>query len=318
MADHAIIAGPAVIEFNSHSFWTDPGGVELTYERNLFIPRTANHGAMGARHTGTLAKISFTPAGHVTVANSAKFWPYTQADIGKLCKTTLGAALDINPQPNQGMKKHSFTYACITKLPSLKLSANSLAWSGKMEFTAWGDPTKSMTDAGYWTSVASAADAADVAADETEFPSPRVLVAYGSTPYDVMEVDDSGVMIDFNLDTNADLVSNYRGPLDKMIGSLSLVASFTPLNITEAQYNTLLALQDTGAARPGDFVGTTTSLVITCEGTSKSMTTVTLYNMGPGPGGYVFSADKWRQGQIQFHNRPKFTAGVPQPMYLFA
>lgn len=322
MADPAIIAGPACVTLNpnlkgAHDYYTDPSGVELIYERDLFIPQTANWGAMGARHTGTICKIRFTPVGHVTAALLSRFWPYSQADIGKLCKTTLGTEVVINPQPTQSMQKYTFAKGCITKLPSMKISANSLSFSGQMEVTCWGNPTSDQADANHMLTLAAATTAGATVISEMNFPSPRVLVTIGDV--ENMEVDEDGVMIDFNLDVGANLKSNARGPLDLMLKSLNIVASFAPLTLTEAEYHSLIALDNSGAKLPGDYVGDdATDLVITCAGTSANIATLTLKNMGPGPGGMGFSVDRWRQGKIAFHNKPLFSAGVPQPMYTAA
>jgi hypothetical protein len=318
MAEFAQFAGPGVVNFNSFNFFTDPGGISVRYERDVFLPATANWGTMGARHLGTRATISMTPAGWVTTTILPKYWPYTQADMGKLCRATLGQVLQICPYPDQASsQKITWQKGCITRLPSAKLSANSLFFSGPMEFTVFGDPSKSITDAEYWGAWSANTPPSPTVGDN-EFPSAAVTVTYDGVTF---EVDEDGVSVDFQLQTGNYLRTNTEGPSELSLTGLNLIVSFTPVAqaaalLEEQDYHTALLLDGTTAKVPGDFVGTTSKdLVVTFYGTSKKLSTLTFVNMGPGSGGLNFSSAAWRYGQIQFHNKPKITGGAPQPLF---
>jgi hypothetical protein len=103
------------------------------------------------------------------------------------------------------------------------------------------------------------------------------------------------------------------GMVDSIITSVGWRARFKPLSLTEAQIAAGLGLQSSTAVQPGDAIGRTTDLVITGTGFSwtgkrAGMTNAALL-YGPG---------EWRQGEVAFVGKSLFSAGVVQPLWVFA
>lgn len=306
MPQPTIIQGPALVTHNGYSFYSE-GAVTVRYQRETFNPGAAAYGKLGERLKSTRAVISFTPAGMYTSATAAKYWPYGATSVGASVFT--GSALPTVILPLSG-NKITYPRGGITKLPELRLSPVKTMW-GAMEITCLGDPALEPTNAGYFQVVA--ATTADTNFDETKIVTPRYTAAYGSSPFDAMEPDEEGFVVEPILGLKEMMPANF-GLTDIIIESLGLRARFKPINLTEAQIATLINLQDAAAKRPGDVIAsTTTDLVISGTGV-----TFTAKYMGAADAGLVYSPGEFRQGEVAFHNVRKWSAGVPQALWTFA
>ena len=219
------------------------------------------------------------------------------------------------PVPGKAGNKVTFTRAGISKMPSLRLSAQATAFSGDMEFIALGDSAMDPTNAAYWQ--VAAATAADTSFTETTILSPRYTAAWGTT-YTGMEPDESGFIFEPSCEVK-EITSCNQGVLDVILASAGLRCRFRPITkttaagMTEADYAGLLLLQDATAALPGMTVGNATSLVVTGTGL-----VVTAPTMGPTDGALHYGVAEWRQGEVTFENKVAFAVGVPAAMWTFA
>src|SRR5436309_16026667 len=119
-----IIQGPACVSLNGYDFYTQ-GHVTIHYRYETWNPNTAAYGKLGERLKRKMAEVRFTPAGTYVAASAAKYWPNTQADVGK---SIFGASLTpLVIAPLTGNK-----VACVRgvlgKWPPLKLSPLSTVW----------------------------------------------------------------------------------------------------------------------------------------------------------------------------------------------
>lgn len=308
MPPPTIIQGPACVSWNSYDFYTQ-GHVTIHYRYETWNPSIAAYGKLGERFKSKFAEISFTPAGMYTAASAAKYWPNSQADVGK---SIFGGALTpVVIAPLTGSKV-TFVRGGVSRWPALKLSPLATVWQ-EMTMMALGDPALDPTNAAYVQSIAATAFPATF--DETKVISPRYTASFtgaDGVAQSGVEPDDEGFMVEPVLETRAMTLANF-GVVDSIITSIGWRARFTPLSLTEAQMAAALGLQNSTAVQPGDAIGRTTDLVIAGTGFSwtgkrAGMTNATLL-YGPG---------EWRQGEVAFVGKSAFSAGVVQPLWVFA
>jgi hypothetical protein len=147
--------------------------------------------------------------------------------------------------------------------------------------------------------------------DASKILSPRFSIAFGTTPFNTMEAADI-IKIEPKMSLNFLGGVNY-GKQCAFLQDLGVLAKFTPYGLTEADYNTLLGFQNTGAKLPGDLIGGANDLVFTRTGL-----VLTLKTMGTGAGGYNFSTEAFRQGAVQFHNKLTTTTGAGNALWTLA
>lgn len=304
MAQPTVIQGPAVVSYNGYDYFTQ-GNVVIDYNYETWNPATAAFGKLGERLKTKMAQVSFTPAGMYTAATAAKYWPNNIANIGQSIFTA--AALPVAVSPLTG-NKVTFARGGIVRYPALQLSPLATMWK-EMSILCLGDPALSMTNVAWIQAIA--ATAVPTTFDETKVLSPRYTATLGAV-FAAAEPDDEGFSIEPVFETKSMTLANY-GRVDEIITSLGMRAKFKPLSLTEAQIATLIKLQDAAAALPGDSIGTADDLVITGTGLS-----LTLKQMGAMDASLLYASGEWRQGEVAFVNKVKFTAGVAQPLFTFA
>lgn len=303
MSMPTIISGPAFVQHNSYTFYTQ-GDIRLNYATELWNPRAAHAGDLGPRLKSKVVRIAFTPAGMVTAATWAKYWAYGPTSIGA---SIMNGTVVILPMTGN---KITFHRGGIIKPPGVKLSALGTIWKD-MEFLCLGDITTTPTNAAYFQTIAPTA--ADTTFDETKVISPRYTAGYTgreSTVYSGIEPDDEGFDIDLLQQVKLMSLANF-GVVDARLESLGLEVMFKPLNHTEAEMATAFGLQNADAIQPGDTVGQATDLVISGTGL-----TFTGKKMGIGESGLAYGVAAWRQGAVKFFNKLYTTAGVVQPLWV--
>lgn len=304
MAQPTVIQGPAIVTWNGYDFFTQ-GNVVIDYNYETWNPATAAFGKLGERLKSKMAQVSFTPAGMYTAATAAKYWPNNIANIGQSIFTA--GLLPVVVAPLTGSKV-TFARGGIVKYPALKLSPLATLWK-EMSFLCLGDPSLTMTNAAWIQAIA--ATVVPTTFNETQVLSPRYTATLGAV-FTNAEPDDEGFDIEPIFETKSMTLANY-GRVDEIIISIGIRAKFKPLSLTEAQIETLIKLQNAGAVLPGDSLGTTDDLVITGTGIS-----LTLKQMGAMDAALLYGSGEWRQGEVAFVNKVKFTAGAPSALFTFA
>jgi len=308
MPPPAILQGPACVSWNGYDFYTQ-GNVSIHYRYETWNPNTAAYGKLGERFKSRTTEIRFTPAGMYTAASAVKYWPNSQADIGKSIFGSAPSPVVIAPLTGN---KVTFVRGGVSKWPALKLSPLATVWQ-EMAFLALGDPALDPTNAAHVQSIAATAFPATF--NETQVISPRYTASFtgaDGVALSGVEPDDEGFMVEPLFETRAMSLANF-GQVDSIITGIGWRARFKPLSLTEAQIALALGLQNASAVQPGDALGRSTDLVIAGPGLSwigkRAGLTDAALLYGPG---------EWRQGEVAFVGKSLFSAGVVQPLWVFA
>jgi hypothetical protein len=112
-----------------------------------------------------------------------------------------------------------------------------------------------------------------------------------------------------------DVPASDVGIADIILRGLSTSATFAPSNLTEAQVNTLVRLQDATAVLPGQpYAKELEDLVIT--GTQVGWI-FSLNAMGAKRANKIYQVGAHRHTMIEFVNQRLWTAGVPEALFGF-
>lgn len=302
MTTPTIIQGPAIVIYDGRTYYTK-GGISEQLARQTFQVQTDQHGDIDTRLQSQRYEINFRPAGQIKQMD--KVWPYGPDDIGASIFGTSNKALVIHTKDG---RKITYARAAMMKMPVLACRPIDTLM-GEMGFVVHGQGV--VTDAGNFRTLASEAFA-DASFDETTIKTARYTAAYGASPYDAI-----GALEGFELEVamglqvvNADDV----GEADIVLSSLMGKCRFRPSNLTQAQVDTLLMLQDTGALDIGESVAkSNTDLVLT-----SAALNATLHKCGPVSANARYALGEHVHGVIEFASKWTFTTGVANDIYTLA
>ena len=295
MSAPTIIAGPAVVIFNSNTYYTE-GDVTVAVKRNTFNVASSIAGQIDTRLQDQLVEISFKPVGALDVV--AKYLPYAVTAIGSFL-IDQATPKSVVVWGKDGVKT-TWGSGFISKLPSFTLSATKPA-QGDMALTVFGNPTKALTAADAWNAVASAS-LADTTFDETKIVTPAYKATWGSTFVDIESED--GFSFEVAMSTAVKRVDNY-GNVNALLTDLVTTARFKPVGKTLAQIYTAMKLQDTSAIVPGASLATADDLVI-----SASPYSFTLAKAGIAASAENYGVSALRHGELLFVNKKTWTSGT--------
>jgi len=299
-----IIQGPGIITFNTVTMYFEDD-ITVALKRESFNPKGAFSGPLGERHKSSIFEITGNLFGQQpTLANFAKIFPYTPADIGK---SIMNGALVITSI----VQAQSWTYhrAGVNKLPDVNLHPLKTLF-GQIGFLAIGKAATAPTDAAFIKTVA-AGSFSDAYYDPDKVYTDQYEAAWGASPFDSMGSHD-GFLVKQSMGTK-NLESADRGITDVILDSLGAEVSFPPSNLTHEEVDTLLGIQDTDVVMPGesyakaaeDLVITGPNLICTC------------LQMGPKDGGYKHQLGENEVQGVTFVNNLKYTLGVGQRLVQF-
>ena len=296
------IDGPAVIEFDEMSYYTE-GDIGVQTNRETWEPKSAMHGSLGPRLASLSTEINFKPVGEVKTL--AKYFPYSVTDIGK--KIFASAATPCVVHSISG-DKYTFAHAAISKMPSLMLSATAPAF-GDMSILCLGKPNVDpQTDEARIKVESAAFDNADF--DPTKIISPGYTAAFGLTPYDAIESED-GFTFEPVMSLKPQSVNRF-GQIGAKLTDLVATVRFIPVGLTGAQLITLGKYDGATGLIPGQNIATDTDLVISGTGLS-----VTLHNAGVAEDALRFGEPQ-RLGEVMFVAKRAFTDGVADALWIIA
>lgn len=281
-----------------------------------------NLGAVGTTITGAAAGVAggilpTTVNGTLTLTVLTS----TTASIGvNVTAAGTGGTFTPEAEPLQIVSKNDaaiYTYSRggILKCPNVHLGAGKGFFSGDLQLACLGSLTKTQVSPTYWKSAVSTAFA-DTTFDETKIRRYRYTAAYGAAPYDAMTAQGGfDVMID---NTTVEIPDDNFGVGDIILSGVTAGCKFTPSNLTEAQVDTLLNLQDTTAILPGDSFAKlgTTNLVISGTDAVGSFT-ATLLGAGFKDSQLEYAVGKLRTGEIMAMTRRTWTAGAANALFTF-
>ena len=296
------IAGPAIITFDSQVYYSQ-GDVMVKSRLETWNVNTSMHGQIDERLKSRAYEISFTPAGEIE--GLTKYFPYAVGNIGASIFSASDKALTIQTLAGQ---LYTFSRAAMIKMPSLTMGAGKTAF-GDMTFLALLKTSTEATDAAAFLAIAATAFA-DTAFDETKITSPGYTAAYGTSPYAAMESVD-GFTVEIGMGIKYDSVDRY-GIVNARLTSLTASARFTPVGLTEAEWETLVLPDGATAVLPGQSLSKAgTDLVI-----SKASTYLkcTIFKAGIKDHGLTFGEGP-RLGELVFTSKRTWTAGVANPLF---
>jgi len=305
MARSDIIAGPAIVTFDSQTIYTE-GDIRLVPLLQLTPIQTAMFGIVGQARDTFLWELTFTPSGQWSAGHIGVLWPYTNPTRG----TSVFGAADKNVviQTLAG-QQITLKAGAVTQMPELNLSASGPV-IGQVTMQAVG------TDDTAWSDAAKRAAVAAVAFADTSFDPADIKVcgydiAWGTaSPWDAIETED-GVRIQFNINF-PERRTDRAGILDKYIDSVDVQARFIPVGISESQWLTKMSIQGANVLR-GTKLSNTDDLVISAA-LSGGYPNVTVYDANIVDGSLVFGTPL-RTGEVVLQPIRRFTTGAAQALF---
>jgi hypothetical protein len=246
------LQGPCCIEFNG-GFHFATGGV--TVDPGIETSDTPSDfaGNLGKSLKAAKWTISFTPVGELK--NFSYLFAYGASALGKRIFNPASAAnkpLKIHTWEDQ--QSISFPRAAVGKSPSLVFSPNKTVFGSAVEFHALGDNTVQPTVAGFWRAI-TGSDTFPSQFQAELVTKERAHAALGSrsAPYNAMTA-----LQGFTFDTNYQfkwLEDDETGYADCVLESILPTTTFIPANLTQAQMDTLAAMEGSSAVRIGKMIG---------------------------------------------------------------
>jgi len=303
------IAGPAIVTYDSLA-WYARGGIDLDIPAELWNVVNSRYGTISKRIKSLpVGTVSFTPDGQVTTTHMIKAFPYTLADIGK---SIFGAADKTLVIQTLAGKKYTFKKVGIIQSPGLHLAATAPAFDGTLQFMCIHATNSDVAVADNFCKVETS-PYTDATFDETKIITPGYTAAYGAADYASMESLD-GFKISLPISVSKKNVDRFGTIGAYLTGIGPATCAFTPAGMTEALWLALVNIDGAAIKLPGtDVSAGSTDLVISGTGLS-----VTLPKAGAFGGKLGFDTDKERIGEVVFHNRAVFAAGVPGSLLTIA
>lgn len=304
IARTSIIRGPAVVQFDSASFFSK-GDIELELGLETFDVETSAHGKVDERVVERVTKVRFTPAGEFE--NLGVLWPYGAAVIGSSIFGATDKPLVIQTLAG---KQLTFAAAAVTKMPSLILSATKTLL-GDVEFTCLGTDNEAWTETDNLVAIASVAYADTTFAPASIITQPYAAAWGASSPWDAIKTFD-GWTVDFDAGFEP-VRTDTDGIIDMTFSALSVGASCQPVGITEQQMIDALKVQGAGNARGRSMQANSNDLVITGTGV---VVTVKKAQFKTGP--MSFGPRSPRVGTVQWIATRPFSSGAAGALFTVA
>lgn len=304
MSEPTLIVGPAIIQHNGLTIYTE-GNIVERIRRDTIKRKTSMVGEYNTILKTQLVELEFTPAGMMGNPEIAKLLPYAPADIGTniFDKPTTKTVVIWT----KAGKKITYTNGTISKMPTLRLGVLN-TWLGPMTITCKANGAVEYTDAAAWNAVTSVAFS-DTSFDDTLVRTGRYLATWGSIFAD--EGSQDGFEVDYNMTTEA-LSPDGFNIVGMILTGLQAIVRFKPISWTEANFFDYLRLQGADAILPGESISKMLS-DMTITSTTSGLTVV-VNKVGPATGEQGFDLAGYRQGQQEFHSRLSWSAGVLQPI----
>lgn len=305
IARASVIRGPAVVTYNSQSFYTQ-GDVKVTVEHVPFDVLTSAFGKVDERVKSRRATCAFTPDGKLTAALAAVLWPFAATAYGASVLSDKDVL--ITPcTPTGGGVVTSWTLynAAVSKMPDLVMSANKTL-VGEVTFTAIGKDNVDPATAESLIKVDAAATATDAEFTNSDIVTTPYTAAWGSTITGIESGEGFTVSFDHTLEEQ--VADNY-GIVDLLFRDLTLRARFDALNVSEANMATAIAIDKAVGA---SLLSTTDLTIQNTGGTRK----IVITDASPTQIAPQWGLLTLRNGAMEFVSRRKFTSGDPVAQFV--
>lgn len=297
-----IIEGPAVVIYKGITFYIKDS-IVWTLGISSFDIQTSVHGVVASRYDDIVSKLTFTPAGVWT--NYVQLWkPWETPVMGS---SLLGAADSNVVIHTIAGQKFTIKAAGISKIPSLKLSAVQTP-TGQAEISAVGENNVAWS-ASSKRYVQEAEAFVDSGFNPDEIITQPYTCSFGAaTPWNNFETED-GVEISFDMKYQP-RKTDKSGTVDLRLSGFGVTAKFTPVGISEEQYNSLIGIQGTGVSRGATIGGGANTLIVAGEGVHFR-----LYGAVPVDGGLRFDTSSNRCAPITLRAVRQYVGGAMKPLY---
>jgi hypothetical protein len=296
------ITGPAVVIFNGVTYYFQDG-LKGELKRNTENITVDNFGAIAAVAKNFIVEFTGRPAGVLDATYLTSMFPDARNNHGSSVFGATDLPLVIwaqHPFDGTDLNKVTWKRGAISKSPSIMCTATrGQIVTGEMTFTALMASDFNLTSASAWYSAVNATYTG-ATLDITKIRYARYTAALGAraTPYDSMLAID-GFTLDATFTTKDIEVDNF-GVIDRVYDASSYIATvkFKPANLTKAQVDSLIKIQDTTALLPGDVIGgNNEDLVI-----SSNKMIVTLKNCDAASSEDFYKTGTLQRGEVMFIN----------------
>lgn len=304
----SLIAGPAVIRFPGSPVVDviTEGDIQEKIVRETWSPRNSLHGEFDTRLKGQHVELSFAPAGDLVGLNKCGIPTYGPSDIGKSIMQSTGITI-----ATVGGEQIAYSRWALTKPSTIRLGAS---------VTLLGDCTIACLHKNNSTLIAAdALNAVTTAALTTNYAgnydpvTRRWTAAFGTV---TMSIEGS---VEISIVPEVEIKSvDAFGPVDIYLKSLRVTAKFKPVNLTEADVYSLLAVQGANAILPGESLAKAGNSLVITELAAATPKSATLFAAGIDTGGLAYGDVTNRNGEMTFITRHRFTGAAPQALWAFS
>jgi len=293
-----IVRGPCRITYNSQTFYSK-GGVSLAMSNETFDKESDAHGVIGRAKTDLKITVSFEPVGEIEAI--ATLFPYNTILPG----VTVYGATDKPLVIVSADATYTILNAAITKLPTIKCSANSTA-IGSVEFTGLlkigGDPSLAVD---YFTKTSGAAVQA------TGFDPAAIITApyYATLGGSLSFMSEAGFDISFDVKMNPIKVDGI-GTVDMSFQDIDFTVTCIPTGVADTSFDTYFGGLSSGEELAAVALDISTPTV---GGLNFDSTSVQIMDLQRR-----FSPNDNRLGQLTLKSKRTVTTGVANPIYTLA
>jgi hypothetical protein len=318
MAVPVRITGPATVIFNGQTYYF-ADGLKGTIKSNTDRINVDGFGTIAEISKGFVVELTGKPAGVINVAYIDSLFVDVRNLEGKSIFTDVDLPLIVwalHPLSGSDLNKVTWHRGAIKKSPDMLFSAtHGPIFSGEVTFSVLMKSDFVLTAADAWYT-ATNAPYTGTPLDLNNIRYARYSAALGarSSPYnDIISIDGFTFT---NTWTATDLEVDNFGVYDQVYTSTAFEATckFKPGNLTKAQVDGLIRLQDTTALLPGDVIGGgNEDLVLTSD-----RLIATLTNCGALSSEDMYKTGTLQRGEVVFKNAANFVSGIADPPFTFS
>ncbi len=302
------ITGPAVVVFDGNTYYFQDG-LKGSLQRNTEGIKVDNFGEIAQVAKNFVVELTGKPVGALDADYIGSMFP----DARNLHGSSIFGSTDLplivwaqHPFSGSDLNKVTWKRGAISKSPTLMCTATrGQIIGGEITFTCLMASDFNLTSASAWyTAINAAYTGSSLDLDTIRYARYTAALGARSTPYDAMLAID-GFVLEATFGTKDIEVDNF-GIIDRVYDANSYTATckFKPANLTKAQVDALIRVQDTTALLPGDVIGgSDEDLVI-----SSDAFIVTLTNCDAAGSEDLYQTGVLQRGEVMFINAANFAA----------
>jgi hypothetical protein len=317
-----VLKGPAIILYNSASFYTE-GDIQVTTTLELQPVNVSAFGKVDDTVMDIKIEVTATPVGVWAgggasavdfLANAAILWPWLSSTPGTpiFPATQAGEKTLVIWTITDGAK-YTYQSAAITKMPSINASTQKII-CGPCTWTCIRELAASTNIIQAWTTADSLMVASSAAFTDATFATTDILrdsytAAWGSvTGFTAIETL-NGFSIDFGMDITPESCDGL-GVYDYTLKGLTATCKFQPLaGPTPANLITAMKISTTGGAR-GMSLGGIQGADLVISGSVTPRPKFTLYKAQLTSAPMGFGMDQKRIGELTFEATRTFASSA--------